>query len=163
MNTKKDSILIALQRMASVTLKKHPLVDYGGCCVVAAHFAKRLSDKGVSVSVRAVNGWTNKRPDLNEKRSLLENPLMKSNWETVGVDFFHVLCEFELGGKRYWYDSSSGIHEEHAGVLPGSFTIEEASSFAKENTWNTMFNRSEIPNIKRRITRTINSIDWDLD
>lgn len=154
-----------LNRLAAATIKRHPDVDHGGCCVVAAHVGQRLQEKNIPVRIRVLNDpWMGNAPDIDEARSNMDNSLDKWEWEHSDIDFYHMIVEFEVDGKKYAYDSTDGVREfddvnlEDGILLDGAMTVEEARALADVDDWNPMFHRSEIPTIRRRITKMLNAV-----
>jgi hypothetical protein len=158
------SLINTLNNLAAATIKRHPHVDHGGCCVVAAHVGKRLQEKNIPVRIRVLNNpWMGNAPDLDEAREQISNSLDKWEWEQSDVDFYHVIVEFEYDGKKYAYDSTDGVreidevHHEDGVLLDGAMTVEEARALADVDDWNPMFNRDQVSTVRRRITRMLNS------
>lgn len=146
-----------LKELSSKLIDNHPFVDYGGCCVVAAHVAKHLSKH---VPVRVVVGNYDDA-DLDEIRPNI-NPLDMREWEANGVGFEHVLVEFKENGRWYTFDSTHGVKRRaefwgsycFCEKAEGCLTIKEATALASSGYgWNSTFDRHEIPTIRRRIGR----------
>lgn len=152
-------MLDQLNKLARELLRNHSTIDCGGCCVVAAQMAKYLSHL-VPVQIVTGNGsWSAELEDTLDDIRPHINSNNKYEWEENGVHFSHVLIEFEYDGTVYAFDSTHGVRhkEEYWSRSPwtrleGSFLQEEAESFAKDNSWNEMFDRAEVPIVRRRIT-----------
>ena len=144
-----------LNDLASEIHGRHPMIDHGGCCVVAAHMAKYLAK---FTEVKVVCGDDACR-NLNQIRKRMQNPLDKQEWEDFGINFSHVLVEFRYQGKWYAFDCTNGAlpkarHWQVNGWdrCHGHWTIEEATSMANTSYgWNSMFDRSRIPAVRRKI------------
>ena len=153
-------LLEMLNDLAKEIKGKYDTIDCGGCCVAAAQVAKYLQNI-VPTRIVAGNSWKG-RNDIDEIRDFVHAAERNSKraWERNGVDFGHVLIEFEFEGKTYAFDCSHGAvpAEEMWRDLPwtrldGSFEQQEAEAFANEESWNSMFNRRHVPDVRRRITR----------
>lgn len=151
-----------LDDLASDILQNHPNIDFGGCCVFAAHVAKYLVQH---VTIRIVIGqdYSSIR-NLNRIREKI-NPLEKTEWEDHDIDFAHVLVEFKQKGKWFAYDATNGVmgkkehwEESRWRRNKGEITIEEATSLANTPTWNSDFDRDEIPEVRRRIDNFFRSM-----
>lgn len=144
-----------LNDLASDLVANHPNVDYGGCCVVAAHVAKYLTQY---IDTRIVIGQDySDIKNLNHIRQNI-NTLNKREWEDNNIDFAHVLVEFKCNGQWFVFDSTYGVMEkkEHWNKSrwkrnKGEITVEEATSLANTPTWNSEFDRDEIPEVRRLI------------
>lgn len=157
-----NKLIHTLNKIAARTMKHHPEVDYGGCCVVAAHMGKVLQSNNVSVRIRVLNSGD--RIDIDKARRA-HAPKSKRGWERAGLDFYHVVTEFRHNGESYIYDSTAGVRpfaEVRASLFPvmcdGALTVKEAKMLADTDDWNDCFDRSEIPHIRRRITRMVNGM-----
>ena len=159
-----SDLIEALDALGEELLENHPMINQGGCCVVAAHIARHLDDIGIPVRVVCSNYYNNIDNlddwlNIDELRSDLEYPLDLREWTDAGVDFYHVYVEFDYRGETYTFDAEGvSINPDRLdGIkLDGSFTIEEATAFANTDDWNPDFNRKEIPVVRRRITKHMN-------
>lgn len=158
-----------LRSLASELIENHPFVDNGGCCVVAAQIAKHLEQRNIPNRIVCAD-WSltnDGNVNLDDIRPNID-PKNKHDWEENGVGFVHVLVEFDHDGKTYTFDSTDGVLEvdefwEKSASgnlnrfrLDGHFTVEEATAMANTNSWNPMFDRGQIPIVRRRITRFFN-------
>ncbi len=148
-------MLKELRQLGEKITDRFPNINQGGCCVLAVLIGRQL-DKHVPVRIRACN-WGAKKHNVDEIRKNVQ-PNTASEWEKNGVTLYHVIVEFDYKGKTYHYDSTKLSEAEdkfyRIPVYPGHFTIEEAESFADDQYgWNHMFDRSDIPKIKRMINK----------
>ena len=156
------TLIEKLSKLAERTYKKHPKVDYGGCCVVAAHVAKYLSNRFETRIVSLQSSWGfDGAKDLDWLRENID-PLNPHDWEDNGVDFHHVFVEFKYRGKWWAYDSTEGplprrqFMKRTSGIRnKGYFTIQEATILADTPFWNPSFKRKKIPVIRQRIGRAL--------
>lgn len=126
-------------------------VNSGGCCVFAAEVAQYLS-KLVPVQIKVVAGWCNNTP-IDIVRSKVSNNT-PSEWNRKGLDFYHVVIQFELNGNLHIYDSNGVVKysDFESDLIPGSLTLEEASELAGEaRGWNSRFERDQIPRVRRLV------------
>lgn len=122
-----------LKDLSSELIGNHPTADCGGCCVVAAHVARYLSQH---VPTKIVVG-NYRRADLDKIRPNT-NPLNKDEWEENGIDFDHVLVEFKEGNRWYTFDSTYGVKQRNTYwsvysnwiKVKGTLTIKEATALA---------------------------------
>lgn len=144
----------SLTNFASKTRSEFPLLNHGGCAVFAAHVAKRLQHI-VPTRIKLIDY---SKSDLTAIRSRLSDPKNIYEWHRHGINFVHVIIEFDYDGKTYHYDSDGlklATGPKWNGGFPiskGSFTVDEVISFAANpHCWNPTFNRSNIPTLKRRV------------
>lgn len=146
-----------LNQLSEIIITNHPTVDYGGCCVVAAHVAKYLSKIVPTQIVLSDDNAVN----LTKVRKLVNNSLKKAKWDRH-IGFAHVLVEFKYKNRWYAFDATNGVVKRSSfwkdrvfyEKAKGHLTIEEASSFANtDRGWNHMFDRDEIPELRRSITK----------
>ena len=153
-----DNVLNSLVKLGNEIDDSTTFINDGGCCVFAALVGKQLQ-KYLPVRIRSCYSHY---ADANGKTSInkIRNKIKKNRtleWESNGIYFDHVIIEFRYKGKSYFYDAS-GISEasdqEHTfglRVHKGFFSVSDALKFAKENTWNHLFDRSQIPEIKEMV------------
>lgn len=144
-----------LDKLADETMANHDNVDFGGCCVVAAHVGHHLSRNNVPVKIRVLN--TNDPIDIDKARKE-HSPKDKWDWENAGLDFHHVVCEFRHNNRRYVYDTTDGVRllkelkkQTYPVLCTGALTVKEARKLADTDDWNCAFDRRQIPHIRRRI------------
>lgn len=164
-----DSLLKSIDVFAKSIGDQYPRLNRGGCCVFAAHVGIRLN-RFVPVKLRmTTNIWdireNGEKLDLNKLRRKVDYSLDQSRWKRNGLpNIHHVFIEFELNGQRYFLDSNglvavSNTEDEFDDdpIVDGHFTFAEAYSFAgKPEFWNSIFDRNEIPALKRRVKRFFN-------
>jgi hypothetical protein len=132
----------------------YPEINHGGCCVYAALIGEELRKRNIEVRV-IVAAW-GARKNLDKVRTKLNNANRKEEWNGKDVYFNHVGVEFVYNGKTYHYDSD-GVKPKSKNlksfsVYPGRLSVDEARALADEpEGWNSDFNRSKIPSLKRHI------------
>ena len=107
MTAKQSSFKIAeLEKFAKKVIKKYPYINSGGCCVFAALIGKYLEKHVTAVRVRVRNAWMREGSrNLDTIRNkITENTLRQ--WNRNGVDFTHVMVEFDYRGRTYLYDAT---------------------------------------------------------
>jgi len=143
-------------------------LNRGGCCVFAAEVAEKLQQQGFEVRLVEVIPRYESRSDasLDYIREMIqqnnESPLEKRNWESYGASFWHVAVQFKIGNRWYTYDSNTLIRGKIRfgmyRVVPGFFTVEEGKAFAKSPTWNEMFNRRQIPRLRKMVSQHLTGL-----
>jgi hypothetical protein len=131
--------------------RKHPDINYGGCCVFAALLAPSLKKLG-KVKIRVQDFDT----DLDAIAYARER--VKSNnvheWNDQGVHFYHVAIELEYKGKKYHVDACGVSDATRFDFLKDGLTFKEATELGNNPLgWNRSFNRLEVPMIKRRVNK----------
>ena len=149
-----NTILAALSRDVRDNIE---LLNNGGCCVYAALVGRVLENMGYEVR-GCTSGWASVSVNIDEVRPLIKNRKKRVQWRDMGVPFNHVMLEVKLNGKWWMYDSCELVLSDstnifaHKHVLTGRFTIEELEWLStRDNHWNPMFNRRQIPKLKRLI------------
>lgn len=142
-------------------------LNAGGCCVYAAHVAKRLQH---IVPTRVVV-FNSEDIDINYVRANVTNNYSIREWYNNGMRFYHILVEFDYRGKTYLMDST-GIYDDltHAGACAGDatyktgeLTIDETIAFAsRPHGWNWWFDRRQIPTLKKHVNRTFRQLNKQL-
>lgn len=129
-------------------------VNWGGCAVVAALVAEKTIGNQIETRITACG---NGRINIDEVRESVDDPMYKENWYDHGIYAFdHVWVEIFVNDK-WWACDSTGIHPlddmyDTWGVpCDGSFTLEEITSMANQDTWNSAFDRRQIDGIKAMI------------
>ena len=140
-----------MNALSKELMDKHPDVDYGGCCVVAAHVAKHLS-RYTEVEVQATDCWIDSFDDLRNA-----NP----EWLTR-TSFDHVYIRYRENGKWRYFDATDGVRSKgptsfFASRVKGKVTLQEATKLANHNRWNEDFGiETNRPKVRRLITRFFN-------
>ena len=148
----KEFILDELQDFAVEMDEKYPNMNFGGCCVFASLFAKRMIDLIPTIKIVVEDRVTGNSCSIDDVRNNIENNTV-NDWYDNGIDFTHVLIQFEYQGEIFWYDAN-GIHTDMVEfeLVDGYLGILEALELVNDNEgWNPSFNRKDIPNIKRDI------------
>jgi len=128
-------------------------INQGGCCVVAGYLALFLRHKADDVKVVVQSYGC---PPLDEVRKETNNSMARADWYSQGCTFQHVLVQFSYEGVSYLLDSSGChlLHGNDKGIAEGYLTIPETITFGKESQgWNPYFDRDQIPDMKKAITR----------
>lgn len=141
-------------------------VNYGGCCVIAAAFAKHLK-KYFPVKILVANyNWMKNDKDQNIskiRKKINSNTI--AEWHEHGIAFAHVLVEIEHEGKQYQLDTENGLShrlryaparnsDTRYPILKGNLSIEDAEELANNpEGWNDQFDRSQIPAIQKAIDK----------
>jgi hypothetical protein len=138
-------------------------INYGGCCVVAAHVAYQLKYRlGIDAVVRTGHSWQDDNLEsVDEARNRVEDPSNASavDWNEAGIGFGHVLVEFSHKNQLRHFDTygvflANGETQQGYTLHPGKMTVEEALAIAsRPEGWNDMFNRKHIPAILNIITK----------
>ena len=130
-------------------------VNWGGCACIAAMVAEKVQANNYPLRITTCG---NSSVDIDEIRADVDNPLEKENWYPHGINaFHHVWVEVQVNGE-WWAMDSTGIHsldamyEEWGTPCTGSFTLEEMKSMAAQNTWNSSFDRRQLPHIEEMIS-----------
>lgn len=129
-------------------------INSGGCCIVAAIIASHLKDIVPYKIVVLDDGCEH----IDSVRAKLKDTSDIIEWNHNGVNFGHVLVEFEYGNSTYWVDSN-GVHDSLVDMwygerLPGSLTLKEAIALAENKKgWCNQFDRKYIPQIDHIIER----------
>ena len=145
-------------------LARYDSINYGGCGVIAAHIAKRLSQ---FVPTRIAIYNTSDHYDVDRIRPNIKNTHSSTEWDRHGLDWDHILVEFEHNGEKYLVDSRSLVKSEPVVNLPngryylsGYITIDEVCGWARTpRFWNWRFDRKQIPAIRKTIHRFFNKLE----
>ena len=128
------------------------MVNHGGCACVAAMLAEAL--RHVFPVMRITSGGNE---CLDTIRPTLDDVLNKDEWYDNGVYFGHVWVEIFVDDQWYVLDATGVTKTEDfygnwGTSHEGSFTFEEvealANSARNRNTWNSSFNRNQLPDIQ---------------
>lgn len=151
------NLLDTLNQLSEELTENFERINLGGCCVVAGYLGLFLRHH-VPTRIR-VSGY-GEVVDLHEVRDNTNNSLDKDDWDCEGVAWYHVVVEFEHEGKLYRVDSD-GVQEAEGErfdgrpLYSGDITISEAIAFGRQAWgWNPDFDRDQIPDMRRTITRT---------
>ncbi len=146
-----SNIVNELSQLAKVIDDQFFNVNSGGCGVVAAQVAQHLQ---TLVDTRVVV-YTMSKLNVDEIRSKLDNPFDSTDWEHNGMCWDHVLVEFDHDGSTYLFDST-GVVEKTPSIDAGWFklffsgyvTLDEILAISSQaKTWNSTFDRKQIPHI----------------
>jgi len=137
---------------------QYPDLHYGGCCVLAAHLAYHLSnivDPEIVVRGYGIACIEAARNNINGGSPVIDGEGYL--WNDEGIDFSHVLVEFNYEGKRLIVDGDGvrGAEEywsQHWRKYDGFLYLDEADALASNpRNWNATFDRADIPAIKDEI------------
>jgi hypothetical protein len=164
--------LYHLEKLASDVDTEIHAVNSGGCCVFASLVANKLIEAGIPARAVHADFW---RHNITEMRKFIIEEGMdvyrKSSWERAGASFYHVGVLFKFMNKWYTMDSTAikpgrkylGIEDMITGN--GSFTAKEAEAlaFRRDNagTWNSYFDRRQIPKMRRIINEHFKHLPVD--
>lgn len=146
------NLIEKLRQLGERVEEEFPRINQGGCCVYAAEVAKVIQ-QWVPVRIRAYN-WTTVEEPLAALK--VKNPAnTMSVWYDLGLDFYHLVLEFDYEGETYRCDTSHTKKAEdcetygNGQLLDGYFTLEEAEVLAADASgWNYLFDRESIPLLK---------------
>ncbi len=141
---------------------KVPLINNGGCAVIAALLANYLTPVVDDIKVVSC-GWSSMNSgDIDEVRSNIRNNSVLE-WNMQGIDFTHVWVEFKWKNRWYAVDacgivSRSRMYKTWGKPYSGSFTIDEINELANQSHgWNPMFDRQNIPFIEVAMKANLSS------
>ena len=141
---------VDLNNMLINVNNNHDRINWGGCSCVAVMIADNLPDY---IETRIC---TPGNIDIDEARNDIDNPLLKENWYGSDVWFDHVWIEAKINGEWLALDCE-GAHDvqdmyaEWGRANNGSFTLDEMRSMAAQLTWNSTFNRDQLPSMQKMI------------
>lgn len=146
-----------LSRFGKRINRTYSYVNRGGCCIVAAEFARPLKQIFPSTNIIVGSYKWEQAQDLEKVRKLIGSNSFRQ-WTKHGIDFTHVLLEFEFEGKMYQFDTCDGVVPRKdttildLRILDGHLTLSEAQDLAHSPVgWNEMFDRKQIPAIQKDI------------
>jgi len=136
-------------------------INSGGCACVAAMIAQQLRTVFPIMRITSSNygygGASRKTPgNLDVIRNKLHDDLSMDAWECNGLTFGHVWVEIFVNRRWYALDSTGvrPIKDMYArwGVpAKGSFTHQEVQALAANTSWNSTFDRRQLPGMKKLI------------
>ena len=133
-------------------------VNKGGCGCVAAMLAKAFRHE--FPIMRITSSGIDSGANLDTIRSNMTDNMSKDAWYDNGIYFNHVWVEV-LFKKKWYVLDATGIHtrkemyREWNTPAKGSFSIDEIQALANENSWNTMFDRKQLPAMQKMINNMI--------
>lgn len=133
-------------------------INSGGCAVFATMIASRLQAANFPVDIVVFSYSHNGRSNIENARNNLNNCGLDlsriQNWYGEGVDFCHVMVEFDYDGKRWQYDGKE-LREEGVNDITswGSYekcestmSLHDMTKLAENpHNWNHVFDRELIP------------------
>lgn len=145
--------LSKLEELADL-ISKVDNINKGGCMVAAAMLAPHLS-KHFPTKIKVLS--YNCRTNISKIANCISSNSV-DEWNSHDVVFRHVLLEIKVDSNKVYFDSD-GVHHTidrmqeylHASLLPGELPIEVAIELAGDenaHSWNTRFNRMNIPVIQ---------------
>ena len=134
-------------------------VNYGGCACVASMLAKALRHQFPIMRITSCNNRTDSKQNIDELRVEAGDNMTKDFWYENGIQFAHVWVEIFTDGNWYVLDSTGlsttkEMYRKWGIPAKGSFSIDEVTSLSEELTWNTEFDRSQLPAMQSYIERT---------
>lgn len=144
-------------------------LNEGGCAVYAALVARALLNRGIPARGRVADRYNLGKNTVSVVRELLGQQGIDTaranarDWNVKGIDFTHVLVEFDYRGKTYLCDSNFVDSKPReieptcgAPLLPGSLSIAELEAIAADECgWNPWFDRDNIPALQQIISATL--------
>lgn len=140
------TVIIALNEIGNKIATRFELINRGGCCVYAALIASHLSSL-VPLRIKVVGETDNEPIDKIRKLVTMNTP---REWNKKGLEFHHVIIEFDFEQNTYHYDTLGVKLASKSGwrLIPGSLTCDEATELASHRQgWNTAFDRDDISGI----------------
>lgn len=135
-------------------------INSGGCGVMAtilAYHLKPLVDDMRIVSADYATG------NIDTARLTVEENTVRS-WNKEGIRFNHVWVEFKWNWRWYTIDiggiqSRRAMHKRWGKPYKGSFTLREMRQMTSiQPGWNSWFDRSQIPFMRRMVGRHFKAI-----
>lgn len=145
------NVIVALNEIGNKIATRFENINRGGCCVYASLIASHLSSL-VPLRIKVVGETYNDTIDNIRKLVTMNTP---HEWNKKGLEFNHVIIEFDFGQNTYHYDTSGVQLASESGwrLIPGSLTCAEATELASHRKgWNTAFDRDNISGINEIIT-----------
>ena len=149
----------------------HRRINSGGCAEMACMLYEALSDKveDIRLTTNASGGAEididscRERVAVDMANSEYEGRYVKYFWQDYRADFGHVWVEFKLDDEWYVIDSTgtypakkgNGFYERWGKPAKGSFTLEEMKRLCAEDTWNTCFDREQLPSMRMMVNNLI--------
>lgn len=162
-NSREPSGLIkSLRNLTRVVNMNVRDVSSGGCGVYAACVGSELERLGVNVDIVIVDEDVDDKTasvSIAAARAKIKTARKKVNvftWNLYGIEFGHVVVEFEYRGKRYWCDSNkvvpAGDADPTFGWRPyrGRMTVKEIKKIARTaDGWNRTYDRSNNDTLRK--------------
>jgi len=133
-------------------------VNWGGCGSVAAMIATTLRHQFPIMRITSTGNFG--KTNLDEVRHHVINTGSTDDWYNNGVYFSHVWVEVFF--KKRWYVlDATGVHsrkemyKEWGIPAEGSFSIDEMQALADDGTWNSTFNRDQLPAMQEMINNLL--------
>lgn len=148
---------LAVSKMLRKIDAAHNRINSGGCACMAVMIAEHLED--MVQDMRIVSPC---HENIDDVRSNLEengfDTDLKANWYDEGVWFSHVWVEGLVDGEWYAFDSTGvqevqDMYDRWGRAGDGSFTIEEMRSMSNEQSWNSLFDRSQLDSMQLMVNR----------
>ena len=133
-------------------------INRGGCGITAALIATHL-EKLAKIRIVTYGG----EGDVDKARHNVKNNSV-IEYNIHDIRFCHVWVEFRWKGRWYTIDSDgirkrSDMYKKYCKPSKGHFTVEEMNEIGgREEGWNSMFDRDQIPNMKRMLERNFNKL-----
>lgn len=131
-------------------------VNSGGCACVAAMIAEKV--RHIYPVMRITSSSNRSKANLDTIRENLRDNYCKDEWYNNGIYFGHVWVEICIDDNWYVLDAT-GVHtvEDMYNIwstpAEGSYTLDEVDALANDtgNSWNTMFDRDQLPDIQKLV------------
>ncbi len=166
------NIIEGLNTLAREANEAFPDLNSGGCAVFASIVANVLQSRFAITSVGVVADSFGGGANIEEARERI--PADKRGkvreWNRNGVQFGHVALEFQHDGATWIYETEAGavlekspavyLVHKYWEITHGRLTMAEIDALASEQEgWNRMFDRDEIPAIKRLVESTLSNVE----
>lgn len=159
------NIAAQLRKLGKAINAEVPTINRGGCAVYASRVVAALQARGIDAWAK-LGMWEPEDVTVDRARQLMQengnDPENSSTyeWNDYGLDFNHVVVQFEYRGRIYTHDSNFTVSrpikiEPTCGtkLIPGQMTVAEVSSIVRESKgWNPCFDWGMIPDVERIIT-----------
>ncbi len=133
-------------------------VNWGGCACVAAMVAKELRHEFPIMRITSSGTWG--KCDLDSIRHHLDDNMCKDEWYHSGIHFNHVWVEVLSKGRWYVLDATGvytrkEMYSMWGKPAEGSFSIDEIQALADTDSWNSMFNRKQLPAMQEMVSNML--------
>lgn len=162
------AVLLSIQHDVAV---KIPELNNGGCAVFASIVLKELQKRNIkSEAITSTRKVKTPPTKMVEKVKSSKNGEKRCKvWDNAGLDRQHVAIRFKSGGLTYTYDSEALTLGGKWYGFRNSFkcsysfgqglTYKQVAAIARDSTsWNKMFDRKHIPELRAIIRKNFREI-----
>jgi len=153
------SLIKFLNNLGDAVDEKIDNVNFGGCCVFAAIVAARLATIcPTRIVVACPHDYWDDDVTIEKARHYVQSN-SPTEWNDAGVEFGHVIVEFDYECRTWHYDSAgvtrklSRTNTFDFPIVDGFLSIKEACELASYPDWNNRFDRSQIPEMAEVINK----------